>query len=298
MKSAQAIAALRLAGPATVVTDHSWPGTSTTVLRLLDPAGRQMILKRNTSGSSFQREHAALALWAPVLGADAPQLLEVDEAEQELVMTAVAGRPLAELDMPRRQERVAYGHAGELLARFHHAAAPTTLPRFGPDRAAYIRAQLTEGTAPLTDSETDVLHEALNLLGGMPPQRAQPSHLDFTERNILVRPGGRRVGVIDFETSRYEARGRDFLRITQRTLRQRPDLRREFYRGYGREPNEVEGELMRICTVTDAAAIIVTATQQGRLTFAAEAGHALKAALRTWPDPAPGTSIPHRQKPL
>ncbi|WP_019061458.1 aminoglycoside phosphotransferase family protein [Streptomyces prunicolor] len=298
MTSTPVAAIPRLAGPATVVTDHSWPGTSTTVLRLLDPAGRQMIHKRNTSTGSFQREHAALALWAPALGAAAPQLLAVDEAEQELVMTAVAGHPLAQVHLTRRQEHVAYGHAGALLARFHHAAEPKTLSSFGAERAAYIGAQLSEGTAPLTGSETHVLHEALDQLALMPPQRAQPSHLDFTSRNVLVHPDGRLAGVVDFETSRYEARGRDFLRITQRTLLQRPDLRREFYRGYGREPDETEGELMRICTITDAAAIVVTATAQGRSAFATEASRVLTAALRTWPDPAPGTSVPHAQRPL
>lgn len=50
----------RMAGPAEVVADHSWPGTSTTVLRLRAPDGQQMILKSNTSGDSFQRELTAL----------------------------------------------------------------------------------------------------------------------------------------------------------------------------------------------------------------------------------------------
>jgi hypothetical protein len=101
MTVAQASDIPRLAGLATVVADHSWPGTSATVLRLLDPGGRQMILKRNTSTGSFQREHAALACWTGDLGASAPQLLDADEAEQDLLMTAVAGRPLALLSLTR-----------------------------------------------------------------------------------------------------------------------------------------------------------------------------------------------------
>ncbi|MFF1678418.1 aminoglycoside phosphotransferase family protein [Streptomyces sp. NPDC058256] len=298
MTTTQAAAIRRLAGSATVVADHSWPGTSATVLRLMDPGGRQIVLKRNTSTGSFQREYAALTHWTRTLGASAPQLLDVDEAEQDLLMTAVAGRPLALLNLTRRQEHLAYGLAGELLARFHRAGPPTTLPHFGLDRAAYIHAQLTDGTTPLAAAEADVVHEALDHLARMPPQQAQPSHLDFTSRNILAQPRGRPVGVVDFETSRHEARGRDFLRITQRTLIQRPDLRREFYRGYGREPDPAERELMRICTVTDTAAIVVTSTAQHRQAFAAEARRTLSAALRTWPDPAPGTALPHTRRPL
>ncbi|SCE53305.1 hypothetical protein GA0115261_1068033 [Streptomyces sp. OspMP-M43] len=67
-----------MAGPAEVVTDHSWPGTSTRVLRLRAPDGRHMILKTHTSGDSFRRELTALTGWAPALGTSAPQLIDVD----------------------------------------------------------------------------------------------------------------------------------------------------------------------------------------------------------------------------
>jgi Ser/Thr protein kinase RdoA (MazF antagonist) len=281
----------RLAGPAEVVADHSWPGTSTTVLRLQAPGGQQMILKANTSTESFQREYAALTRWTPALGPDAPQLLDVDHDAQFLLMTAVAGRPLQSLTLTRREERLAYGQAGALLARFHATAPRTVLASFGPDRATYIRTQLTAGTAPLTAAELTVLDEALHLLEDLVDQQAQPSHLDFTGRNILWDGS---AAVIDFETSRYEAVGRDFLRITQRTLHRCPDLRAEFYRGYGREPDAAEAELMRICTVTDAAAITVTASAEGRHAFAEEAHSLLAAAVRSWPDLTPGVAVRRR----
>lgn len=285
---------------AEVVADHSWPGTSTTVLRLRAADGRQMILKSNTSGDSFRRELAALTCWAPALGASAPQLLDVDEDAQLLLMTAVTGQPLQSLTLTSQQERRVYERAGALLARFHATAPRTVLPAFGAERAAYIRAQLTDGTRPLVGADLAVLDEALHLLEALPPQRAQPSHLDFTSRNVLWGAWGAReeAGVIDFETSRYEAVGRDFLRITQRTLYHRPDLRTAFYRGYGREPDRAESELMRICTLTDAAAIVVTATARGQHAFATEARAILTAAVRAWPAPAPGTAIPHVRRPL
>lgn len=55
---------------------------------------------------------------------------------------------------------------------------------------------------------------------------------------------------------------------------------------------------MRICTVTDAAAIVVTATARGQHAFATEARSVLTAAVRAWPAPAPGTAIPHGRRPL
>ncbi|MGW1234705.1 phosphotransferase [Streptomyces californicus] len=286
-----------MAGPAEVVADHSWPGTSTTVLRLRTADERQMILKANTSSDSFQRELTALTDWAPALGASAPQLLDVDEDAQLLLMTAVTGQPLQSLTLATRQERRAYERAGTLLARFHATAPHTFLPAFGAERAAYIRAQLTDGTHPLAGADLAVLDEALHLLAALTPQPAQPSHLDFTSRNILWSTDAE-AGVIDFETSRYEAVGRDFLRITQRTLYHRPDLRTAFYQGYGREPERAESELIRICTVTDAAAIVVTATARGQHAFATEARSILTAAVRAWPDPAPGTAVPHGRRAL
>ncbi|MET9776325.1 aminoglycoside phosphotransferase family protein [Streptomyces sp. NPDC006367] len=289
------LAIARMAGAAEVITDHSWPGTSTTVLRLRATDGQQMILKSNTSTASFRRELTALTRWAPALGASAPQLLDVDENAQLLLMTAVTGHPLQSLTLTSQQERRAYEQAGALLARFHDTAPRTVLPAFGADRAAYIRAQLAAGTRPLTSTDLAVLDEALHLLEALPPQRAQPSHLDFTSRNILWSTEAE-AGVIDFETSRYEAVGRDFLRITQRTLYHRPDLRSAFYRGYGREPERAESELMRICAVTDAAAIAVTATARGQHAFATEARSILTAAVRAWPAPAPGTTIPHGRR--
>ncbi|MCZ1012203.1 hypothetical protein O1L68_41585 [Streptomyces lydicus] len=78
-----------MAGPAEVVADHSWPGTSTTVLRLRATDGRQMILKTNTSTDSFRRERKALSYWAPALGASAPQLLDADGDAQLLLMSSV-----------------------------------------------------------------------------------------------------------------------------------------------------------------------------------------------------------------
>ncbi|MFC5823275.1 hypothetical protein [Nonomuraea insulae] len=62
--------------------------------------------------------------------------------------------------------------------------------------------------------------------------------MDFTSRNLLC--GAGIVSVIDFETSRYEAAGRNFLRFTMRTLHSRPDLRNAFYTGYGRPPTHTE----------------------------------------------------------
>ncbi|WP_329431260.1 aminoglycoside phosphotransferase family protein (plasmid) [Streptosporangium sp. NBC_01495] len=268
-----------LVGAAEPIADHSWPHTSTTVLRLCKPDGRQVIVKANASIDSFHREHHALAQWTPALAELAPQLLDVDEHRQILVMTTVAGHPLSSLTLPAHQEQDAYRQAGQIMRALHTAGPRRILPSFGRDRAAYIRAQFTNGMSPLTSDEIELTHHALSLLEAMAPQQAHPAHLDFTSRNLLW--DGEKTSVIDFETSRYEAAGRDFLRLTQRILHEREDLRDAFYDGYGRAPDTQESTLMHICGITDAAAIVVTATASGHKAFAAEAHHFLRKTMRS-----------------
>ncbi|MEV4873892.1 aminoglycoside phosphotransferase family protein [Streptomyces syringium] len=282
----------RLAGPATVIADHSWPGTSTTVLRLRTPGGSQLILKTNTNEVSFHRELHALTHWAPALHPHAPRLLDADEEQRHLLMTAVAGQPVNTLSLPPDEARQVHRQAGRLMRALHEAAPPTVLTDFGRQRAAYIRPQLADGATPLTATESTLAFDALALLEELGPQTAVPSHLDFTSRNLLWQsglPASRtpRLGVIDFETSRYEAAGRDFLRITQRTLRINHDLRQAFFSGYGRNPTPQERYLMHICGVADAAAITVSATQAGNSAFATEARGVLHDALRRWPPNRP-----------
>ncbi|MEV0623685.1 aminoglycoside phosphotransferase family protein [Nonomuraea sp. NPDC050404] len=270
-----------LGTPVTAVVDHSWGDATTRIQRLRLPNGEQLIAKHNTTPAMFAREHHALQHWAPALAPHAPRLISADTEQRLLLMTALPGTPLCDQHLDPATEEHAYHQAGRLMRRLHKAAPPQVLPDFGPRRAAYIRAQLSGNTTPLTAEELAFAHTCLTLLEDLPPQPAVPSHLDFTSRNLLLNAGA--VAVIDFETSRYEAAGRDFLRITMRTLHARPDLRDAFYTGYGRQPTHTEQKLMHLCGTVDAAAIAVTATANGQDRFAAEGYAALQRLMREEP---------------
>ncbi|WP_420823902.1 phosphotransferase [Streptomyces roseifaciens] len=157
----------RLAGPATVIADHSCPGTSTTVLRLRTPGGSQLILKTNTNEETFRRELYALTHWAPALHPHAPRLLDADEEQRHLLMTAVAGQSVNTLSLPPGEARQVYRQAGWLMRALHEAALPTVL----------IDALPTSGTSSPT---------APNLL---PPRRPRsPSRLLSCSRNSSPGP--------------------------------------------------------------------------------------------------------------
>ncbi|MFB8236289.1 phosphotransferase [Kitasatospora purpeofusca] len=274
----------RLTGPAEVVADLSWPGTTATVRLLCRPGGQHLVLKANSSRNCFTRELNALRHWTPTLTEAAPQLVDADEDAHVLLMTALPGARLDQAQLTTDQEKDAYRQTGCLLRRFHEAGPRQVIEDFGCRRAAYLRAQLTGTTHPLTSAELDFALAALDQLEALPAQQAQPSHLDLTARNLLAHVGDReqvRISMIDFETSRYEAVGRDFLRITQRTLRTRPDLATAFYTGYGRQPTEEERHLMRWCGIGDAAAIAVSAATAGHLDFSREGHAALRATMAT-----------------
>ncbi|MFF2618788.1 phosphotransferase family protein [Kitasatospora sp. NPDC058046] len=272
----------RLTGPAEVVADLSWPGTTATVRLLRRPSGQHLVLKANSSPDCFTRELHALRTWTPALGTAAPQLVDADEDARVLLMTALPGSRLDLATLTTAQEQDAYRQTGHLLRRLHEAGPPQTITDFGRRRAAYLRARLTGPTHPLTTAELDFALAAIDQLETLPEQKALPSHLDLTARNLLADTDERgrvRIAVIDFETSRYEAAGRDFLRITQRTLRTRSDLAAAFYTGYGRRPTEEEQCLMRWCGIGDAAAIAVSAAASGHLDFSREGHTALRSAM-------------------
>ncbi|NJP95438.1 aminoglycoside phosphotransferase family protein [Nonomuraea sp. FMUSA5-5] len=274
-----------LATPVTPTADHSWDDTTTHIQRFRLPTGEEIIAKHNTTAAMFAREHHALRHWAPALAPHAPRLIAADPEHHLLVMTALPGTPLCDQRLDPTSEQHAYRQAGRLLRRLHAAAPPQLLPDFGQQRAAYIRAQLAGDTAPLTAEELAFTHACLTRLEDLPPQSAVPSHLDFTSRNLLLSEGGT-VSVIDFETSRYEAAGRDFLRISMRALLARDDLRDAFYEGYGRQPSPAEQHLMSLCGAADAAAIAVTATANRQDRFTAEGHIALQHFMRTNNAPA------------
>ncbi|MFB7124589.1 aminoglycoside phosphotransferase family protein [Kitasatospora sp. NPDC056273] len=272
----------RLTGPAEVVADLSWPGTTATVRILRRPGGQHLVLKTNSHPDCFTRELHALRTWTPALETAAPQLVDADEDARVLLMTALPGIRLDLATLTTAQEQDAYRQTGQLLRRLHEAGPPQTITDFGRQRAAYLRAQLTGPTHPLTTAELDFALAAIDQLETLPPQKSQPSHLDLTARNLLADTDERgrvRIAVIDFETSRYEAAGRDFLRITQRTLRTRSDLSVAFYNGYGRQPSEDEQRLIRWCGIGDAAAIAITAAAAGHDDFAHEGHAALRASM-------------------
>lgn len=105
----------------------------------------------------------------------APELAAADTQTRTVLITAVPGRGLDMLRLPAEQERAAYEQAGELLARFHTAAADEPTPEATEEAWDEAVAQLLDRMAAYGRS-TSV--PATNHLPELPgPARNHPAEV-------------------------------------------------------------------------------------------------------------------------
>jgi Phosphotransferase enzyme family len=82
--------------------------------------------------------------------------------------------------------------------------------------------------------------------------RAVASHGDFQPRNWLWDAASSRLGVIDWERAEPAATVRDLVRLEYGPWDQRPDLREQFFAGYGRALTPGEDQMLSCHAVLDA----------------------------------------------
>lgn len=220
----------------TVVAEHPRPGDSRpSVWEINGPGGEWWFAKLHAGPKLHQREVNAYQKWTVALGVDrAPGLVAADTRTRSILVTGVPGRGLDTLRLPAEQERVAYEEAGELLARFHTAAADEPTQVTTEEAWDETVAQLLERTARNVPDHDRAMVRAL--AGEAPPRLPQVSqHGDYMPKNWMWDETEQRVRVIDFE--RAELRSavyRDLSRLRYRILCHRPDLNAAFQHGYGR----------------------------------------------------------------
>ncbi|WP_330257403.1 aminoglycoside phosphotransferase family protein [Nocardia sp. NBC_00565] len=189
----------------------------TTVLRAATSVG-DVIVKILRSPERHEQELHAYRQWVPAVAERAPQLLaEIDEPPA-IIVTALTGRPVTELDLTNEQQQHAYQQAGALLRAWHDAEPP----RDTPNMAAWLANRgerwldLAQDILP-TDERADI-RAHLRDLATLGPIPAVPCHLDFTPRNLIYDTADT-IHVIDFEHSRFDLAARDLVRLTPRPHR-------------------------------------------------------------------------------
>jgi hypothetical protein len=226
----------------TAVAEHPRPGDSRpSVWEVNGPGGERWFGKLHAGPKLHQREVSAYQKWTVTLGVDrAPGLVATDTRTRSILVTAVPGRDLDTLRLPAEQERAAYEQAGELLARFHTAAADEPTPEATEEAWDETVAQLLERTATYVPDHD--LAMVRTLAGEALPRLPQVSqHGDYMPKNWMWDETEQRLRVIDFERAELRAAAyRDLSRLRYRILRHRPDLNAAFHHGYGRSLTKEE----------------------------------------------------------
>jgi len=215
---------------ATVVTTHAGHA-GTTILQAATRHGH-VIVKTHRGPDRHRQEIHAYQQWTPTLGARTPRLIATCDNPPAIVITAIAGTPLAKLQLDRTEEQKAHRQAGELL-RDLHAAAP---PRSQPDMTRWLAQRgadwlrLAEPILPA--NQRTVIEHHLRALADLGPITAVPCHLDYAPRNLLW-TADHTTCVIDFEHARYDLAARDLVRMARHVWTGRPELEEAFLDGYG-----------------------------------------------------------------
>jgi hypothetical protein len=220
----------------TVVAEHPRPGDIRPSLwEINGPDGERWFGKLHAGPKFHHREVTAYQKWTVAMGAGrAPELVAADTQTRTVLITTVPGGGLDTLRLPAEQERAAYEQAGELLARFHTAAADEPTPVTTEEAWDKAVAQLLDRTAAYAPEHD--LAMVRTLAGEAPPSLPQVSqHGDYMPKNWMWDETEQRLRVIDFERAELRpAAYRDLSRLRYRILRHRPDLNAAFQHGYGR----------------------------------------------------------------
>jgi 8-oxo-dGTP diphosphatase len=246
--------ARQVAGQVTDVTDCSWQRDTSAVWRLSSASGGCWYLKRHSSGRFHEREVAALRNWAPALGRGrVPELAAADPEILVMVVTAVPGEPVLGLQLSTREEQQVHQQAGQMLGRLHESRL---VPGAGEDASrltSRVDAHLDEAGGLLTPAQQAMVRDCASRLAWLGPRvPAVASHGDFQPRNWLWDTAGCRLGIIDWERAEPAPAVRDLVRLQYGPWDGRPDLREDFFAGYGRDLTPEEDETLFCYAILDA----------------------------------------------
>jgi aminoglycoside phosphotransferase (APT) family kinase protein len=277
-----------------VRADHSreHPDLRGSTLRLDSPTGGCFV-KLHRDRTHWESEVHAYERWAATFGDFAPRLLAVREEEPlALIISALPGRILEEVDLPPAKEQAVWRTAGQALAALH-ALPPGGC--FGParrdgscsgpqihDAREYITAEFDNWTERglridcISADELAIVRDARTLIQAFAGEPPMPCHRDYCPANWLVTDEGAWSGVIDFEFSRWDVRAADFTRYPRWEWLERPEMVDAFFEGYGRTFTAEEIHQRSACHALYAIGAIVWGMENEYFIFAEEGKKALR----------------------
>ncbi|MBB5494844.1 aminoglycoside phosphotransferase [Nocardiopsis metallicus] len=229
-----------------------------------------LYVKLSPDPADHTRERAGLAFAAQALDPlQAPRVLAADESLLALATSPVPGSIVRGLELTVGEEQRVHARAGALLRRWHERS-----PRATSGDHASICTSITRqaGEAdqilPLIAKATTAAQQALVRDAALELPRCAPAtpvvyrHGDYATRNWLWDPH-HGFGIIDFAKAAPGLLVEELVWLQGARWLERPDLRRAFFDGYGRELSQAEERALQLLTVRLAASYLATGLTQG-----------------------------------
>ncbi|MEV6987010.1 aminoglycoside phosphotransferase family protein [Sphaerisporangium sp. NPDC051017] len=247
------------------VTDVSWPRGDSRVWRVASSVSEAYV-KLSPTTEDYAREvygyqHAVRCLAAR----EAPRLLSADPGLRAIMSSPLPGLVVKGLSLTAEVETRVHELAGRLLRRWHDHPEP--VPAHARDDVmASMAEQADEATAclertaeHLTDAQRalvqQVSREIPDLAEGLP---LVFQHGDYSPRNWLWDAERGTQGLIDFEKSAHGLAVEDLVWLCGAVWPTRPDLKRAFLKGYGRELSDAEQRVLPLLTARLAVSYLNT----------------------------------------
>ena len=214
-----------------------------------------------------------------------PVIATADDLDA-MLFEATPGEIVEDVDLTTEERHAAYQLAGAFAAALH------ALPCEGCGGTADYEAQLlthAERWLALPDAgfSEELRRWSRDLLGAdgaFARVDLVPAHTDYSPRNWLLhrpRPGPPALYIFDWELARPAPWVEDVQRTAEDHWHADPAARDAFFRGYGREPSDVEERRIRAMAFANSAlGAIAWGGQRGDTAFVAK-GWAILNRLRT-----------------
>lgn len=280
-------------GPVEVVSDQSraHPGDRASTCRLRTPGGDYYV-KLHRDLAHWNQEAHGYEQWASSFGEFAPRLIAMrDEAPLAVLVSALPGTILEEVQLEASQEQAVWRAAGQALVALHELAegayfgpcrrdgSPATTPIY--EAREYVSTELDSWVERgsragcLSDNELAIVRTARGLIPAFAGERPTPCHRDYCPANWVVTGAGVWAGVIDFEFAYWDVRVADFTRYPSWEWVNRPDLVEAFFEGYRRSFTAEEEQQYLVAQVQYALGALVWGRESDYHGFAAEGQRAL-----------------------
>ncbi|MDA1278912.1 MAG: aminoglycoside phosphotransferase family protein [Chloroflexi bacterium] len=240
-------------GTAVKITDNTRGIGRRSLIWRVEQGQNHFLLKAHDSDGQFERETRALREWVPILGDQSwwstPDILAKNDELQAIVISEVRGGLLDSTVVSRDECQTMFELAGRFARLLHDspiAIAESVEPVEDVLSAAgrYIPAAVGHLDSRTIDWAKEVIGDGQAFANA----RVVPAHMDYSPRNWFADRQGRgiRFGLIDWEQSRHSIWLQDVARMAFDHWQREPVLRDYFFRGYGRQPTEIEERQMQL----------------------------------------------------